>query len=114
MKLRAQFTQNARADLLELKEFVLQQWSQQAWKAAFAEIRHAVATIESHPEAGAICPDLAAIGITAYRQILTSKNRIIYEADKDANLIFVHVVCDQRRDLQTLLMRRLLRASGSR
>lgn len=40
--------------------------------------------------------------------MLTGKNRIIYAVDLANNRINIHIICDQKRDLQTLLMRRLI------
>lgn len=107
MTFQSQFTNDAKADITELKEYVVQHSSKQVWKTASDEIRHAVSILED-PDAGIVCQDLAALGITTYRQMLTGQNRIIYEVDVAGNRIFIHIVCDQRRDLQTLLMRRLL------
>ena len=112
MTYRAQFTNNAKEDFIELKAYVVQAWSKQVWKTAFEQIKHAVSIIESQPHAGAVCQDLAQLGITTYRQMLTNKNRIIYEIDSTNKLIFIHIVCDQKRDLQTLLIHRLLHMSA--
>jgi toxin ParE1/3/4 len=103
-----QFTHDARADLADLKEYVVQHRSMQAWRAELDHIKHAVTILQAHPNAGAVCPDLAALGITAYRQVLASHYRIVYEVDDAARRIFVHIVCEQRRDLHALLMRRML------
>lgn len=108
MTYQSWFTDNAKVDIKELKGYVIQSWSKQVWKTALDQIRHAVSILEDRPTTGAVCHDLAALGITDYRQILTGKNRIIYAVDVANNRITIHVICDQKRDLQTLLMRRLI------
>ena len=105
------FTNNAKADIKELKGYVIQNWSKQVWKTALDQIKHAVSILEDQPHAGAVCQDLAALGISDYRQMLTGKNRIIYTVDVPNTRIMIHILCDQKRNLQTLLMRRLINSS---
>ncbi|NMM27199.1 MAG: type II toxin-antitoxin system RelE/ParE family toxin [Glaciimonas sp.] len=90
---------------------MIQNWPKQVWKTALGQIKHAVSVLEDQPYAGAVCQDLAALGISDYRQMLTSKNRIIYAVDVANTRIMIHILCDQKRDLQTLLMHRLINAS---
>jgi toxin ParE1/3/4 len=111
MTYQSWFTNNAKADIKELKGYVVQNWSKQVWKTASDQIKHAVSILEDQPYAGAVCQDLAALGITDYRQMLTSKNRIIYEVNVANNRIIIHISCDQKRDVQTLLLRRLINLS---
>ena len=59
------------------------------------------------PLLGAIPPELEVLQLTQYRQILTGKNRIIDEPRPDA--LNIHIVVDARRDMKSLLMRRLMR-----
>lgn len=58
--------------------------------------------IKPFPEA------LEQINLTQYRQVLAGQNRIIYEQRQ--RIVYIHTVDDTRRDMKTLLMRRLLRA----
>lgn len=111
MSYQSWFTDNAKADVKELKGYVVQNWSKQVWKTALDQIRHAVSILENQPYTSAVCQDLAALGITDYRQMLTGKNRIIYAVDAANNRIIIHIICDQKRDLQTLLMLRLIDGS---
>jgi len=39
--------------------------------------------------------------------VLVGMNRIIYEVRGD--ILYIHIVCDARRDLRALLLRRMLR-----
>ena len=59
------------------------------------------------PQLGGIPDELATLNLTQYRQILSGKNRIIYEVRQDA--VYVHLIVDARRDLKEVLMQRLLR-----
>ena len=59
MRYQSWFTDNAKADIKELKGYVIQNWSKQVWKTAFDQIKHAVSILEDQPTAGAVCQDLA-------------------------------------------------------
>ncbi len=47
------------------------------------------------------------IQMTQFRQILSGKNRVIYEVRQDT--VFIHAIIDTRRDMMAFLMARLLR-----
>jgi len=47
------------------------------------------------------------LGLQQYRQVISGMSRIIYELRDE--VIYIHIVCDTRRDMRTLLSRRLLR-----
>lgn len=66
--------------------------------------------IADHPGAGRIPLELESLGISQYRQVLAGMNRMIYEWADDA--VYIHLVCDTRRDLQALLMKRIVRPSS--
>ncbi|MNL18597.1 hypothetical protein D3C87_1397480 [compost metagenome] len=66
-------------------------------------------TIQAFPEGGAIPDELADLGLRQYRQVISGMNRILYEVRAD--VLYIHIVCDTRRDMRTLLSRRLLRAT---
>ena len=50
--------------------------------------------------------ELRAIGITQYQQLVWKPYRVVYEIVGDT--VFVMVIADGRRDMQTLLQQRLL------
>lgn len=52
-------------------------------------------------------PELDRIGVTTYREVHFQPYRIIYEFSGPE--VFIHGVLDGRRDMQSLLQRRLLR-----
>jgi hypothetical protein len=47
------------------------------------------------------------LNLSQYRQILSGMNRIIYEVRQDT--LYIHVIVDARRNMTSLLTRRLLR-----
>lgn len=98
--------QSAEADLRNLKNYIVSKLGTEAWMASYTKIKESVAMIQSNPKAGRIPLELERLEIAQYRQILSGVNRIIYEV-RDSTA-YIHVFCDSRRDLQTLLMRRLV------
>lgn len=59
------------------------------------------------PELGMVPHELNAIGITDYLQINCFSYRILYQIE--LKQVFVHAVFNDRRDMQQLLEKRLLR-----
>ncbi len=55
-------------------------------------------------------PELAALGIRAYREVFFKPYRLIYRVEKRRVVVFL--IADGRRDMQSLLARRLLSPSG--
>ena len=70
-----------------------------------------MATVESlsrFPERGSYPRELSALGIREYRQTLFKPYRVIYRVL--AKKVVIYVIADGRRDMQSLLERRLLGA----
>ena len=102
------FLQSAEADLKALRTYIVKNFGQEVWHASYGKIRDAVAMIESHPKAGRIPPELERLNIAQYRQLLSGMNRLIYELRGDT--AYIHIVSDSRRDLQGLLLKRIVTA----
>lgn len=72
------------------------------------QLEKGVSSLADTPERGAHPRELLALGIREYREIFFKPCRIIYlVADK---IVSVHLIADGRRDMRTLLMKRLLEA----
>ena len=63
------------------------------------------ASLEQFPERGRLLPELIDSGITQYRELISAPWRIVYRIEQQE--VLVTAVLDSRRDLQTLLLRRL-------
>ena len=72
------------------------------------QIEKAFSRLSEFPERGAYPKELLALGIREYREIFFKPYRIIYRV-MDKN-VYVLLIADGRRDMQTLLQRRLLGA----
>lgn len=65
-----------------------------------------VESLANYPERGAYPKELMALGIRDYRQTAFKPYRVICRVM--AQKVFIYVIADGRRDMQTLLARRLL------
>ena len=94
------FTQGAIDDLTDLRQSL----KPELWKTTRKEIQDQLNFIEKNPLAQPIPPELEEI-TTEFRQGLTHYYRIIYEKTDDK--IYVYFICNQARDLTSLLFRRM-------
>ncbi|RJR41105.1 MAG: type II toxin-antitoxin system RelE/ParE family toxin [Deltaproteobacteria bacterium] len=69
-------------------------------------LEQAFTGLSENPHRGAYPKELLSIGIREYREIFFKPYRIIYRVVD--NNVFVLLIADGRRDMQTLLQRRLL------
>ena len=65
-------------------------------------------SLSESPNRGAYPKELLALGIRDYREIFFKPYRVIYRVL--GNVVHVFLIADGRRDMQTLLQRRLLEA----
>ncbi len=101
------FLKSAEQDVKELKHYIANNFGKETWQATLGRLRDSINTLQTHPHAGKIPDELAALNPPQYRQIISGMNRIIYEIRQKT--IYIHVVCDSRRDMQGVLNRRVLR-----
>ena len=97
----------AQADLHALRRYIVKNLSVTTWQSTFAELKDAIRNLAEFPYLGDIPPELETVHLTQYRQLLSGLNRIIYEVRGDT--VYVHIIADTRRDMQSLLMGRLVR-----
>ena len=97
----------ATIDILEIYDFVVEFDSEANADRLIAKIRASIDTLSNFPERGSAPRDLIDIGIRDYRQIFFKPYRIIYLVNE--KFVTINAVLDGRRNLQTLLSRRLLR-----
>ncbi len=100
-------TEEAERDLLELFCYVAQHDSIRAAEHVLDKLEQACQRLQDFPARGHVPPELERLAIPDYREIHWKPYRILYEvAGRQVNIL---AVLDGRRDLQDLLMRRLLR-----
>jgi toxin ParE1/3/4 len=100
---------SAEQDLKELRAYIFKNFSADTWRNTYAKIKEAVRNLQNFPEAGCIPEEIEKLNLTQYRQVSSGMNRVIYELRQD--VIYIHIIVDTRRDMNTLLTRRLLRVT---
>ncbi|MDP9606126.1 type II toxin-antitoxin system RelE/ParE family toxin [Variovorax sp. NFACC27] len=98
---------DAQEDLLSLQEYMLDKWSESDWLKAEDEIFEKLALVEKGLLTGPPVQELASVGISEYRNVLTSHHKLVYRRVGDDT--FVYAIAGHRQDYPTLLMKRLLR-----
>ena len=68
----------------------------------------AVGGLSSHPERGSYPKELVSLGIKEYRQTFFKPYRVIYRTT--GRQVIIYLIADGRRDMQSVLARRLLGA----
>jgi toxin ParE1/3/4 len=63
-------------------------------------------SLAAFPERGSYPKELLALGIREYRQVFFKPYRLIYRVI--GKRVFIYLIADSRRDMQSLLSRRLL------
>lgn len=71
------------------------------------EIEKIIRSLEAFPERGTVPNELSEIGVNDFRELFFKPYRIIYKPDKEN--VYIMLIVDGRRSLQTLLERRLLK-----
>ena len=103
---RVRWTEAARLDLERIVAFIAEEHPAQAL-AVLEQVERRCRALSELPERGRIVPELRAVDVLAYREIVEGPWRIVYRYDADR--VYVTAVLDARRDLSSLLLERLVR-----
>ena len=76
-------------------------------RKVFNEIRKKASRLYTFPERGQLVPELKDQGILQYRELIHSPWRIIYRVSE--NKVYVLSVIDSRRNMEDILLERLIR-----
>jgi toxin ParE1/3/4 len=101
-------TDDAAHDLDQLYDFIAGHDAPEKADYVLGQIEIAFASLIESPERGAFPRELIALGIREYREIFFKPYRIICRVIGQS--VYVLLITDSRRDLQSLLQRRLLEA----
>ncbi len=99
-------TDDAARDLEELCDYIEQRDGSDRAEHVLNKIEAALNSLSDSPQRGAYPKELLALGIREYREIFFKPYRIIYRVLEHD--VYVLLTADGRRDMQTLLQRRLL------
>ena len=98
--------ETARLDLERIIGFIADDSLDNALSIA-SRIENRCRELHTVPARGRVIPELRAIDVMAYRELIEGRWRIVYRYD--AERVHVVAVLDARRDLSSLLLERLVR-----
>jgi toxin ParE1/3/4 len=101
-------TNDAARDPDEIYDYIALQDSTRKADYVLERIEKVFSSLSEFPERGTCPKELVALGIREYREIFFKPYRIIYRVMD--NIVYVLLIVDGRRDMQSLLQRRLLNA----
>jgi toxin ParE1/3/4 len=101
-------TDDAARDLDELYSYIDRHDVPGKADLVLGRIEKILASLADTPERGVYPRELLDLGIKEYREVFFKPYRIIYRVIGDG--VFVLLIADGRRDMQSLLQRRLLEA----
>ena len=106
MPLRVRLTDSATRDLEGIWDYIYQHDAAGSANHVLGQIESAFSSLAEFPERGSHVKELLQIGILGYREIFFKPYRIIYRVTAD--IVYILLIADGRRDMQRLLQRRLL------
>ena len=105
MRFEVMVTEDALRDLEEIRDYITEHDAAANADYVLDRIEEAVESLSTFPERGSHPKELLALGIREYRQMLFKPYRVIYRVI--GQRVYIYLVTDGRRDMQTLLARRL-------
>jgi toxin ParE1/3/4 len=106
MNFAVRFTLGARKDLRSIHDYIARNDSLANADYVARKLIEEALSLAAAPARGAHPPELLALGRRDYRQVFFKPYRILYKVRGQAN--FIAVIADGRRDMQSLLARRLI------
>ena len=107
MTYRVYLVDEAEADVLDIYRYVQANDSTEKADYVFSRLQEACEGLCDHPHRGHTPQELERVNVFEYREIHFKPYRIIYRVTE--RRVFVHCILDGRRELQELLLRRLVR-----
>lgn len=99
-------TAGAEKDLEALYDYIAEYDSPASADHVLDQLLKVATGLANFPERGAHPKELLALGIREYRQALFKPYRVIYRVV--GQRVYIYLIVDGRRDMQSLLARRLL------
>lgn len=109
MSIKVVILESAEYDLKELRSYIVKNFSLTTWQNTYDKIKEVIRNLKTFPYTGSIPEEIEKLNLIQYRQVISGMNRIIYEVRQDT--LYIHIIVDGRRDLTSLLTRRLLRVT---
>ena len=106
-RFRVQWAEIAVRDLEEIVGFIALDSPANA-ERVLEKIERRASTLKSTPERGRVVPELTRLGMRTLRELVVKPYRLIYRTEGDT--VTVLSLFDGRRDLEDLLLERLVRS----
>jgi toxin ParE1/3/4 len=104
---RVRLTEDAEQDLIDIYRYIALHDSAENADHVLDQLESLCSRLTDLPERGHVPLELDRIGVTNYREVYFKPYRVIYETIRQD--VFIHCILDGRRDMPTLLQRRLIR-----
>jgi toxin ParE1/3/4 len=105
-KFEVLLTQGADQDLESIYDYIAESDSVVNANYVLDQLMEVVESLSQFPERGSYPKELAALGIKEYRQMFFKPYRVIYRVI--GNQVIIYLIADGRREMQSVLERRLL------
>jgi len=100
-------TSEAERDIFDIYDYIAKKDTLQNAEYVLDNLESLVLSLEEAPERGHYPPELSIQGIKELKEVMFKPYRAIYEII--GSKVIVHLCVDGRRDMKTLLERRLIR-----
>ena len=107
-KFEVLLTEGAEQDLEAIHDYISEFDCVANANSVLDELMDVVESLSKYPERGSYPKELVGLGIKEYRQTLFKPYRVIYRVT--GNQVIIYLIADGRRDMQSVLARRLLGA----
>lgn len=106
MRYKVLLTAGAESDLDALHHYIAEHDAPSRADYVLDKLMEVAESLATFPERGSYPPELLALGIREYRQAFFKPYRVIYRVI--GKQVIIYVIVDGRRDMKSLLARRLL------
>ena len=100
-------TDDAKTDLQDLYDYIAEHDATAKAEGVLDKLEALVESLSRFPERGAVTKELRDVGIKEYREVYFKPYRVVYRVL--GAKVYVYLIVDGRRDMQTLLTQRLIR-----
>ncbi len=100
-------TSEAERDIVDIYDYITKKDTLQNAGYVLDSLESLILSLDEVPERGHYPPELSIQGIKEYKEVVFKPYRAIYEII--GSKVIVHLCVDGRRDMKTLLERRLIR-----
>jgi toxin ParE1/3/4 len=100
-------TFEAERDIVDIYDYLAKKDTLQNAGYVLDNLESLILSLDEAPERGHYPPELSIQGIKEFKEVIFKPYRVIYEII--GNKVIVHLCVDGRRDMKTILERRLIR-----